>query len=263
MLSALDRANEAQSQVNKDLLKMMWAQQQLRDDVPFLKTLSKEPKKLAGVMFEMMAREDLLAVAKQLAQHCAVDALQDVLLKHRDATLGKIDELFEYKCSEAIKLNTKAANLRTESGVGTDAAAGPTEDFATGPTGPTEDAADGPTEDVATGPTGPTEDFATGPTGPTEDAATGPTGPNGVAATGPTGPNEVVPVDTTPQPQPFASKSHWIKSSRASSGYKNVNWDKRRLGWRAKANNGSTIGRYNSVEEAAEAYYLHCKIFDS
>ena len=56
----------------------------------------------------------------------------------------------------------------------------------------------------------------------------------------------------------FVKREYWITSAKASSGYKGVNKCKGREGWRAKAE-GRTIGRFNTKQEACEAYYTYCK----
>ena len=63
---------------------------------------------------------------------------------------------------------------------------------------------------------------------------------------------------STPSEQTFGPQPHWITSTKASSGFKGVDHDKARGGWRVKAG-GNTIGRYDSVGEAAEAYYRYTK----
>ena len=64
---------------------------------------------------------------------------------------------------------------------------------------------------------------------------------------------------STPSQQTFGPLPHWIKSDRSSSGYKGVFKDKIRGGWRVKAD-GNTIGRYDSVGQAAEAYWQYMQL---
>ena len=64
---------------------------------------------------------------------------------------------------------------------------------------------------------------------------------------------------STPSEQTFGPLPHWITSTKASSGYKGVDHNKARGGcWRVKTD-GNTIGRYDSVGQAAEAYYRYTK----
>ena len=120
LVTALDKVNEAQEQVNKDLLKMMWVQKTC-GTTSSSRRICKRSRRRSPVsvcMFEIMTKQDLVAVAKELASHCVQDVLEEVLLKHRYVTLTKMTKLLTDKCTEAIKLNVKTENLRTESGVG-------------------------------------------------------------------------------------------------------------------------------------------------
>ena len=85
LVTALDKVNEAQEQVNKDLLKMMWVQKTC-GTTSSSRRICKRSRRRSPVsvcMFEIMTKQDLVAVAKELASHCVQDVLEEVLLKHR------------------------------------------------------------------------------------------------------------------------------------------------------------------------------------
>jgi len=250
LVTKLDRALEAQTKQSIEIKNMLWAQRKLTKDEAFLKCLAK-PQKLAGRMFEVMTKKDLVAIAKKLAANCAQDSLEEILQSYRFIALEHSNEIFSAKCKEAIATNAEVKKLQVESGVSG---------------WPDEDAADVGPEDVGPEDVGP-EDVGPEDVGP-EDVGPEDVGPKAVGpedvgpedvgpkAVGPkdVGPEDVGPEDVGPMHTPAVEvQPHWIRSSRSSSGFKGVIKDARR-GWRAKHGN-STIGRFATVEEAAQAYY--------
>ena len=161
------------------------------------------------------------------------DSLEEVLHSYRSAAREKNKSLLTEKCEDVIALNVELKKLRAQTGIGNDIGE---EDAVIGPgaTGPKEEVDNGPNKDANNG--------------PKEDAD-----------------NDAEPKDaedagimSTPSQQRFETLSHWIRSSKSSSGYKGVFKDNGRRGWRAKPA-GSTIGRYPSLGQACEAYYNYCK----
>jgi len=234
IVTKLDKAYEAQTKVDKSMKRMMWAQKKLRDSGDFLKCLQSRPQRIAGVMFEVLTKEELVAVAKKFAANCAQDALEEVLQSYRYIALDKVSNLFSAKCREAMTISADLKKLRAE-------VSGPTEDVAAA-TGPKEEADAGPKEEADAGPkeeadAGPKKEYDAGPKVDGGDKDAGPM--------------------ATPAQEQFQSRSHWIASARSSSGYKGVIADTRR-GWRVKHGN-NTIGRFDNKEQACEAYYDYCK----
>ena len=236
----LDKAMEAQEQLNKELQKRLWTRKKLQHDDAFLKCLQKNPTKIADHMFEVLSQEDLVAVAKKLAQRCAQDTLEEVLHSYRSAAQEKNRSLFNEKYEEVIALNAELKKLRAQVGIGNDI---DKEDdvIGTEATGPKDDADNAPKEH----PDNESKEDAEANDAEAKDAKT-----NNV--------KEDAGIMRTPYQQQFGSLPHWIRSPRSSSGFKGVVKDKRRGGWRAKVG-GNTIGRYASVGQAAEAYYKYCK----
>ena len=183
-------------------------------------------------MLEVMAHQDLLLVAKELAKHCAQDELERVLCNHRSPARERNRIQVADAMQQAIENN---AMLKKE--IAEIAAVGPKEVADLTDNGPKEVANNGPKEVVNNGP---------------KEVANN--GPKEVANNGPKEADMC-----TPSQQTFGPLPHWIKSARSSSGYKGVVKDKIRGGWRVKAD-GSTIGRYDTVPKAAEAYYQYMQL---
>lgn len=132
IVTKLDKAYETQTKVDKRMKKMMWSQKKLRNSDAFLKSLQSKPQRIANVMFEVLTKEELVAMAKKLAANCAQDALEEVLQRYRYIALEKVSNLFPEKCREAMTISADLTKLRHE-------VRGPTEDVAAA-TGPKEEA---------------------------------------------------------------------------------------------------------------------------
>ena len=116
-----------------------------------------------------------------------------------------------------------------------------------GPKGPQATVPKGPKATVSKGPK------ATEPKGPKATVSKGP------KATVPKGPEvNLVAVPKGPEvtPDPESNPKHWIRSTRAKSGFKGViACSRASTPWRAKNSSGRTLGRYATFAEACEAVY--------
>ena len=88
----------------KDVQKILWAQAKLVNKDALAKQIFRKPAKIASLMFDVLPKADVVAMATQLCKHCAVDCVEEVLEKYRrqsaqilaqrlDDSLKKIKEL--------------------------------------------------------------------------------------------------------------------------------------------------------------------------
>ena len=236
-VSKLDKADAALNAVNKQVGSTLWVMKKLGDEKVFRKSLSKKAKKIAGAMFKLLPREDLLNIAVKLAQNCALDALEEVLQGYRSVALNAAQKKYNEHVRQSIVANNNLAQLQKEvdnEELGENAADAipimddspeeplKVEPLKVGPlkVGPPEV---GPPE-VVSQEVGPQED------GPQEDGPEAMTTPGAVA------------------------REHWITSARSSTGYKGVSLEKGSTRFRVK-HGGNTIARRNTIEEACSFYY--------
>ena len=233
-VTKLDKVKEAHGKSSKDVQKIVWAQGKLEDKDAWFKTLSKKPEKIASIIFDVLPKKDVVAIALQLVTNCAQDALEEALGRYRLPALQKLNENMDTKCKELIDLTSQMQKVQAQS---------------TAPTPAVVNLAE-PAQDVA----GPDQVGGSDEGNASADVA----GPDKVNTTG--GPNVVnLAEDHAPMNTPaFVKREYWITSAKSASGYKGVIKCKRRNGWRAKVE-GSTIGRFSTKAEACEAYYTYCK----
>ena len=199
--------------------KILWDQAKLVNKESLVAQIWRRPAKIASLMFDVLPRADVHAIATEMSMHCATDILEEVLEKYRHPTLKILKRRLNENSKQIQELD---ALLTKEDAPKEDA---PKED------GPKEDAKedakeDGPKED------GPKED------GPKED------GPKE---------EEAGPMKTSNPSHWIRSKNtssgfKGVNKCRGRTGKT----------WRAKCG-GNTIGRYETKAEACQAYYDYCK----
>ena len=128
-------ATKSRAVASKDVQKILWAQSKLVNKESLEKQILRKPAKIASLMFDVLPKADVVAMATQLAKHCAVDCLEEVLEQYRHATLS----ILERRLSENLE-HIKALDALVKDAAPKDAA--PKDD------GPTEKE-DGPTEKEA------------------------------------------------------------------------------------------------------------------
>lgn len=255
VVSKLDKADAALHQVNKQVGNTLWLLGKLQDKKAFRKSLMKKPKKLAGAMFPLLPKKDLVTIAVHLAQHCAADSLEEVLQSYRQQASDVAQRKYNEQVQDSIVANRVARKVRKETELSQNAEDAlpayeyePEEEEDEGPAGPTvegpERKTDGPMwpEPKADGPVGPV-----GPE-PKADEPVGPVGPEPEPA------GETTPAMTTPA---SVAREHWITSSRSSTGYKGVILERKSGRFRIK-HGGNTIARRDTLEEACSYYYNWC-----
>ena len=222
-VTKLDKVKEAHGKSSKDVQKIVWAQSKLEDQKAWLKTLSKKPEKIASIIFDVLPKKDVVAIALQLVANCAQDALEEALGRYRLPALQKLNENMDTKCKELIDLTSQMQKVQAQT------------------TAPT-------TVPVVVNLAEPDVGGPHKVGGPDEVS-----GPHEVG-----GPVVNLAEDGPMHTPAFVKREYWITSAKSASGYKGVIKCKRRSGWRAKVE-GSTIGRFSSKAEACEAYYRYCK----
>lgn len=213
----------------KDVSKILWAQHKLVNQQSLHAQVAKKPTKIASLMFDVLPKADVAAMATQMCKHCSVDCLEEVLEKYRKPTLQILAQRLNDNLQHIKELDAVLANdevLAKDDVVLAKDDVVPSVDDGRQDDGPKDEGA----EDDDGAKDGPKE------AGPKED-----------------GSKEAEPIET---PDP----SHWIRSQNTSSGFKGVNKCRGRKGkvWRAKCA-GTTIGRYETKAEACQAYYEYCK----
>ena len=249
IVSKLDKAEAGLAAVNKQVGSTLWVLRKLEDEKALSKIVLKKPKKIAAAIFKLLPREDLEIAAARLAQHCAVDALEDVLKGYRAQAHTAVKKKYNEHVRQSIVANNLLAEVQKEvdnDELGENAAdAIPILD-------------DSPEEEVV-----PLEQpgLVTSPVGPV-----GPVGPqpkpkgDGPPEPGPQEAPEVGPQEVGPQAMatPGAvAREHWITSARSSTGYKGVCLEKKSGRFRIK-HGGNTIARRETIEEACSFYYHWC-----
>ena len=214
----------------------------------------KKPKKIAAAIFKLLPREDLEIAAARLAQHCAVDALEDVLKGYRAQAHTAVKKKYNEHVRLSIVANHHLAKVQKEvdnDELGENAAdAIPILDDS-----PEEEVVPLEQPGLVTSPVGPVA-----PVGPQpKPKGDGPPEP-GPQEAPEVGPQQVGPQEVGPQAMatPGAvAREHWITSARSSTGYKGVSLEKKSGRFRIK-HGGNTIARRETIEEACSFYYHWC-----
>ena len=185
-------------------------------------------------MFKLLPKEDLVKIAVQLAQNCALDSLEEVLHAYRRKAHDVARTKYNEHVQQSIVANINLSEVRKETELGPNAVdALPMEQCDVGPD------ADGP-QPEGDGP----EPKGDGP----DPEGDGPE-PEGDGPE-PKGDTEDL---TTPS---LVAREHWIpaSTSRSTTGYKGVCLERSSGRYRIK-HNGNTINRQNTLEEACSWYY--------
>ena len=244
VVTALDHANDASDDVNANILKTMAAQKVLRNDMKFMMTLQAKPIQVADAIFQGATKEEMRAIALELAGSCRQNDLETIMLKHRDTALKNLSTQYQAFLAKAIEAQGNVDKLRAEID----------EEVDLGPY-----AEDGPDVQEAAGPN--VQDVLNAAFA--SEAVLGAAnalvlvGPKNDAGDGPKNDAGDGPIDLT-TPRAFVEQPHYIRSDnpRSSTGYKGVVKDKRG-GFRAKWS-GKHIGRYETKAQACQAYYDYC-----
>ena len=247
-VSKLDKADAALNQVNKQIGSTLWLIEKLKDNKAFKKTVAKKPKKIAGAMFKLLPKEDLVKIAVQLAQNCALDSLEEVLHAYRRKAHDVARTKYNEHVQQSIVANINLSEVRKETELGPNAVdALPMEQCDVGPDadGPQPEG-DGP-EPKGDGPD--PEGDGPEPKGDGPDPEGDGPEPEGDGPE-PKGDTEDL---TTPS---LVAREHWIpaSTSRSTTGYKGVCLERSSGRYRIK-HNGNTINRQNTLEEACSWYY--------
>ena len=111
----LVQIKKAHKMASKDIQKITWAQSKLLNKADWLQAVHTKPTKITSLMFDVLPKKDVVAMALQLCKHCATDCLEEVLEKYCQPTLQILNRRLHENFDKITKLNAALAQAGKDS----------------------------------------------------------------------------------------------------------------------------------------------------